>query len=154
MALHTRRYHLQSRCYSMPPIAFFLIVCLLWLCVFRAIFRRRRERQSNTAVLPIASNTNTGYYPPSDGYNTGHSNNTSTAQTGYNAPSGGEGGAAASYYNNDAPQMSEAYTKPPQQAYHPSGQGEYAPPSGAPPSGGYGGGYAPPSGAPPTGYSR
>ncbi|KAJ9115359.1 hypothetical protein QFC24_006974 [Naganishia onofrii] len=117
----------------------------------------QRERQSNTAVLPIASNVNnTGYYPPSNGYNNGYTANNDTAQTGYNAPSGGaDGGAAASYYNNDAPQMSEAYTKPPQQAYYPSGQGEYAPPSGAPPTGGYGGGgYAPPSGAPPTGYSR
>jgi hypothetical protein len=131
-------------------IAFFLLLWLLWFWIFRAIFRRRR--QNNVQTLPTTSTS----YPATSGYpdttyaNTGASY---TASSGY-GNGNNTGGAAAGYYNSE-PQMSEAYTKPPQAAYHPSGQDSYAPPAGAPPGGyasGYeGGGYAPPSGAPPYG---
>lgn len=114
----------------------FLAIWLLWFFIFRAIFRRRRNRQQ---TLPTTTS-----YPAADGYtNTSYGNGND-----YTAASSYGNGSAAEYYKNTN-EMSEAYTTRPAQAYHPSGQ-EYAPPAGAPPSG-YGGnaGYAPPPGAPP-----
>ncbi|KAI5449519.1 hypothetical protein NCC49_004583 [Naganishia albida] len=137
------------------PIAAFVALWLLWFFIFRAIFRRRRQRASNT-VLPTTSNTATGYYPASNEYGnaaaSGYGNNSSYGNNEYS-----NSGAASSYYNNTQPEMSEAYTKHPAQAYHP-GQNSYAPPAGAPPNGydsyGGGNGYAPPAGAPPSGYNK